>query len=494
MNDETENKLDEQPSDAVQPDYSSAKGQSYSPYEGSFGQSSQYSSNTSNEEPKEETPKYTNFQNYSNYTVNDQSPKKKKNKSFKIWMTVICIVLGIALIFAAAFAGYTLASSNSSKTLTADDTVSSDKETNAAIDYDKGTNSTKSVSDGTVAGCAAVAVDSVVEITTESMATDYFYGQYVTSGAGSGVIIDDSNGYIVTCAHVVDGATSVKVTLTNEQSYEATIVGSDSETDIAVIKIEAEGLTAASIGDSDEVVLGENAVAIGNPLGTLGGTVTSGIISALDREITIDGVNYHLFQIDTAINPGNSGGGLFDIDGNLIGIVNAKSSSSSTSSTTIEGIGFAIPVNRAISVAEELVSNGYISGRPAMGITYVDITTSTSTSQIYSAGLYNYVTDYGVYFTGYSSGQSGDLQFGDRIVAYNGTSVSGISDIKSLLSESEVGETVKLTVSRKTSDMRSSQLVEVNITLIESTTNTADTTESTTSQNSYYNPFGDFGY
>ena len=192
--------------------------------------------------------------------------------------------------------------------------------------------------------------DTVVEITTTNLVTDRFYGQYVTSGAGSGVIISE-NGYIITNHHVIDGARSITVRLTDGSEFSAALVGSDADKDVAVIKISANGLNAAVLGSSASLVVGQEVVAIGNPLGSLGGTVTDGIISALDRTVVVDGHQMTLMQTNAAINPGNSGGGLFNRAGELIGIVNAKQSD-----TGIEGLGFAIPIDIAWETAEAIVS------------------------------------------------------------------------------------------------------------------------------------------
>ena len=191
--------------------------------------------------------------------------------------------------------------------------------------------------------------DTVVEITTTNVVTDRFYGQYVTSGAGSGVIISE-NGYIITNHHVIDGARSITVRLTDGSEFAATLIGSNADKDIALLKISATGLRAAVLGSSEALVVGQEVVAIGNPLGSLGGTVTDGIISALDRTVVIDGHRMTLMQTNAAINPGNSGGGLFNRAGELIGIVNAKQAD-----TGIEGLGFAIPIDVAWETVETIV-------------------------------------------------------------------------------------------------------------------------------------------
>lgn len=223
----------------------------------------------------------------------------------------------------------------------------------------------------TISEIVALNENAVVEIRTEMIATDSWMMQYVTEGAGSGVIVS-RDGYIATNNHVIEGANKIGVRLKDGTEYEARLVGRDSETDIAVLKIDAKGLTGAVFGDSDELVVGELAVAIGNPLGKLGGTATAGIISALDRQITIDGKDMTLLQTDASINPGNSGGGLFNQNGELVGIVVAKSIGSD-----VEGLGFAIPINTAEVVIEEIIELGYVKGRPDVGMTFRDFTSIT---------------------------------------------------------------------------------------------------------------------
>lgn len=192
--------------------------------------------------------------------------------------------------------------------------------------------------------------DSVVEITTESQQMSLF-GTQTSEGAGSGVIVSE-DGYIATNYHVIEGSSKVTVKLHSGDSYDAEVVGYDSENDLAVLKIDAKDLNAVTIGKSSSVKVGDLAVAIGNPLGTLGGTATSGIISSLDRELTIDGRKLSLLQTDSAINPGNSGGGLFDGSGKLIGIVVAKGSG-----TGIEGLGFAIPIDTAAPIINQIIED-----------------------------------------------------------------------------------------------------------------------------------------
>lgn len=292
---------------------------------------------------------------------------------------------------------------------------------------------------------AALTKPSVVEITTEMATGTTFFQQFIQSGAGSGVIISQ-DGYILTNNHVIDGATKITVRLTTGTEYTAKLIGSDAQSDVAVLKVEATGLPYATIGDSAKLVVGEEVLAIGNPLGSLGGSVTNGIISALDREITIDGQKMRLLQTNAAINPGNSGGGLFNMQGQLVAIVNAKSSG-----TGIEGLGFAIPINYAYTIAEDLLANGYVSGRPAMGISYIAI-------DDYMDVMRYGVVSYGIYV--YDGGET-PLKNGDRIVRIGDYEVQSVATLKSAIQSYNVGDTVKVTV------VRQGTYTDLEVTLIE---------------------------
>lgn len=295
----------------------------------------------------------------------------------------------------------------------------------------------------TISEVASIVCDTVVEITTEFRTVGYF--SQVTSGAGSGVIIAE-NGYIITNNHVIADtdnndqlADSIKVRLTSGAIYEAEVIGSDSDSDIAVIKINESGLKYASFGDSDSLVVGEGVVAVGNPLGTLGGTVTNGIISALDREIDVDGNTMTLLQTNAAVNPGNSGGGLFNMAGNLIGIVNAKSSG-----TGIEGLAFAIPSNDAYAIACELIEYGYVRGKVFLGVTFADVTSQSVAYRYFGS------TAIGVYVVETVEGYNDQiLQYGDRIIAVNGTEISESSDISAVLKNCAVGDEIEVTLYRQ---------------------------------------------
>lgn len=278
---------------------------------------------------------------------------------------------------------------------------------------------------------------SVVSITTEQMKTNQFwFGLQIASGAGSGVIISQ-DGYIMTCAHVISGATTITVTTSTGEEYPATVVGSYTDGDIAVIKIDADNLQAAVMGDSDQVLLAEVVYAVGNPGGTLGGSITDGIISATDRTITVSVeeesnppknpfsgitskiVTLNVLQTSAAVSPGNSGGGLFNSRGELIGIVNAKSAGESQ-----EGLGFAIPSNRALEIATALIEDGV----------YVQAVVEDGASD-------------------------GLLEVKDRIISIDDDIVTTLNDLSGLIAKYKSGETVKITVER------GGKLVAVEITL-----------------------------
>ena len=386
-----------------------------------------------------------------------QPPKKKKKFNGKrVARSAVALVLAAAMGFAGGFVGAKFGGSGKvviqqvAPSSTADSASGSDSSITAA---------SSSGSSLTTEQVADLVSPSVVVITTEQVVYSQWswYGQnQVESGAGSGVIIS-SDGYILTCAHVVDGASNITVTI-NDKDYTATLVGEDTTSDIAVIKIDADGLTPATVGDSDGLKVGQSVMAVGNPLGELGGTVTGGMISALNRSVTIQGsssVNtMSLIQMDASVSPGNSGGGLFNMNGELVGIVNAKSSSSDA-----EGLGFAIPINDAIKVAQELLENGYVTGRPYLGITYLAVTDAQTASQLG-------VNAYGVYVVEVVKGgpaEKAGLQAGDRIVSVDGTEIASKDDLGTLMQKHAAGDTLSITIARD------GQMQTVNVTLGEKT-------------------------
>ena len=386
-----------------------------------------------------------------------QPPKKKKKFNGKrVARSAVALVLAAAMGFAGGFVGAKFGGSGKvviqqvAPSSTADSASGSDSSITAA---------SSSGSSLTTEQVADLVSPSVVVITTEQVVYSQWswYGQnQVESGAGSGVIIS-SDGYILTCAHVVDGASTITVTI-GDKDYTATLVGEDTTSDIAVIKIDADGLTPATVGNSDSLKVGQSVMAVGNPLGELGGTVTGGMISALNRSVTIQGsssVNtMSLIQMDASVSPGNSGGGLFNMNGELVGIVNAKSSSSDA-----EGLGFAIPINDAIKVAQELLENGYVTGRPYLGITYLAVTDAQTASQLG-------VNAYGVYVVEVVKGgpaEKAGLQAGDRIVSVDGTEIASKDDLGTLMQKHAAGDTLSITIARE------GQMQTVNVTLGEKT-------------------------
>ncbi len=381
-----------------------------------------------------------------------QPPKNKKQTKARLGFGAAAILIATCAIVscAAAFGGTYLANSIISGS-DKNSSISRPSSNGApSVVFESYTNENKTP--GTYKQVADAVAPTVVEITTESIVTEsYFWGgNYVTSGAGSGVIIS-ADGLIITNNHVVSGANTITVRTNDGTDYEAEIVGSDSESDIAVIKIEAENLPCALLGDSDTISVGEEVVAVGNPLGNLGGTVTNGIVSAISREVNIDGVSMTLIQTNAEVNPGNSGGGLFNMYGELVGIVNAKSTSSS-SGVSVEGIGFAIPINTAKKVSAELANYGYVRGRVMIGIQAVDVTNA------YDA-MYYRVNSLGVYIT--SSEYTDELKAGDRIVAIDGQEVTYRADIKSAIKDRQVGDVITIKV------VRNGKYIDVDVTLRE---------------------------
>ncbi len=300
--------------------------------------------------------------------------------------------------------------------------------------------------------------DSVVEITTEVVINGTWMGQYVSEGAGSGVIIDES-GLIVTNYHVIESATNITVRLTDGEEFAAAVVGYDDAADLAVLKIDASGhvLTVAPLGCSADLVVGEDIIVIGNPLGSLGGTLTTGIISATERTITVNNREMVLLQTNAAINPGNSGGGLFNMAGELVGVVNAKMAGSD-----VEGLGFAIPVDYAHAVMEDLINYGYVRGIADHGLILLDVT-----SQNLPAAYAKYgITSIGVVVI--ESKLTDKLKYGDTVISVNGEKISSSVRLDTIVRSCKVGESITVTVNRN------GETVNVTYTLGERGANTID--------------------
>ncbi len=280
-----------------------------------------------------------------------------------------------------------------------------------------------------------------------------------TQSSGSGIIIS-ADGYIVTNNHVVQGASKLKVTLNTLEEYDARLIGTDPQTDLAVIKVEASGLTAAVLGNSSDVEVGELAIAIGNPLGQeLAGTVTTGIISATNRTVTVDDVEYTLLQTDAAINNGNSGGALVNAYGEVIGINSVK-----MASTGVEGLGFAIPSDTAKPIIGDLISYGYVKGRPMFGIMARNITEEMSRY---------YDLPVGVYITSieeFSAAETAGLKPGDVIIKCDGQTIETLDELNEIRDQHQVGDTLTLTI------VRNGAKSDISITLGEDRTGAATPT------------------
>ena len=314
-------------------------------------------------------------------------------------------------------------------------------EENVSIDKNDGkvnVNENEYTSDGEKLSIVEVVEKTAASVVEVSTLTTSNYGQYVSSGAGSGVIIavGDTYSYIVTNYHVIEGYDAIVVRLNDKREYTATYIDGDENMDIAVIKIaETQNIVKAKIGSSSTLKVGEGVIAIGNPLGELGGTVTDGIISALDREITIDGIKMVLLQTNAAVNPGNSGGGLFNMAGELIGIVNAKQSA-----TGIEGLAFAIPIDRVYDDILEVIEDGYIHGRLDLGIKVAYFDRS-------NAYYYFGVRTAGIYITSATNSQFAQ---GDRIIQINSHTITDANSVNSALEGIKIGDVLTLQIVRGT--------------------------------------------
>lgn len=278
----------------------------------------------------------------------------------------------------------------------------------------------------------------------------------VSGGISSGTgIIMSEDGYIITNYHVIENAQSVTVVLNDDSEYSAVMIGGDSTSDLAVLKIDATGLSAAEFGSSEALQVGDSVVAIGNPLGTqLKGTMTQGIISAINRDISVNGRNMTLLQTDAALNSGNSGGPLINIYGQVIGI-NTMKMSSYYSSSIIEGLGFAIPISLAKPIVDELIEDGYVSGRPAIGITGMSLPASAASYYQLPEGIYVESVDPS------SDAYAKGLARGDVITGINGTDITTLDELNRIKNECRAGDTVTLTY------YRSGEFYTVEVTLID---------------------------
>lgn len=413
-----------------------------------------------------------------NHSANAKPPKAKKPKKQRkpISRGGIAIALAVTMVFSCGLGfggGYFANKVNTSTSGSLNITKTSNSGTTTTASSTSKANSTSEIVKKTA--------DSVVEISTESVVTGSFAQQYVQQGAGSGVIISQ-DGYILTNNHVINGANSVKVRLRDGTEYDATIIGSDSDNDIALLKVSATGLSPATFGDSNSLAVGDYVVAIGNPLGELGGTVTDGIISALARKVTIEDTQMTLLQTNAQVNPGNSGGGLFNANGELVGIVNAKQSA-----TEVEGIAFAIPINNVLDILSDLKEYGYVTGKVDLGIDFTDITSDET-------AFYYGVNQTGCYVLSVDSGSNAEkagVTRGDLVTKVNDTDVSSSSDITAALEKAEVGDTVTFTVSRRGTSKTISFVLEEYVPAVSNSQITNGSQKSTTPTSDSENSTGD---
>ena len=384
------------------------------------GDNEQYSSSHTHQQ---------SYYGYSNGTAspngNGEPPKKKSVSSAVIILAIVAATVVISLLLVTLSSIF-----SNSRNYGSDNGVDMNGETLTVVQNSPSIDLTQNTDVDYVPLSIPEVVqkigNSVVEIRTSGVVNDSVFNQYVTSGAGSGVIItqSESAGYLLTNHHVIEGTSEIIVRLTDGEEYKAKLLGSDASKDLAALRIEKkrnETFTVAPLGDSSKLTVGQQVIAIGNPLGSLGGTVTDGIISALDRTVTIDKVQMVLLQHNAAINPGNSGGGLFDAMGNLIGIVNAK-----TSQTGIEGLGFAIPVNIAYEFFNRII---VVDGAMGIRVAY---------------GIHNKTT--GLFVIETNSDSSFEVY--DRIVSMNGKSISSMDDYYNAIGIPKSGDEIAVTVKR----------------------------------------------
>ena len=365
-------------------------------------------------------------------TYNPAYTGSAKKKGFP-WGKVIALMLVAALLGGALGAGGVLLlapSGSGSRTQIQEGTRPSTVIDVTAID------TSKQMSPAEV---YAQNVVSTVGITT-SVTTNYFGFTTTSAASGSGFVFSD-DGYILTNYHVIENSTSIKVTMYDGSSYDAELIGYDESNDIAVLKIDAQGLRPVVLGDSGNLNVGDSVLAIGNPLGELTFSLTAGVVSALDREVTLSGnVTMELIQTDCAINSGNSGGALFNLYGEVIGITNAKYSSSG-SGTSIDNIGFAIPINSVLNIVESIIEKGYIA-KPYIGVSVASVSSETQSYGLPKGAAVKAISEG-------SPAEAAGLQINDIITEANGTKIESSDDLVKLVGGLYNGAELKLTVYRQ---------------------------------------------
>ena len=300
----------------------------------------------------------------------------------------------------------------------------------------------------------AATVNSTVSINCSATSTNIFGQTTQSASSGSGFIIT-KDGYVVTNHHVVSNASSIKVTLYNGETYDATLIGSDSDYDVAVLKINAEDLQPVTLGNSADVNVGDSVLAIGNPLGELTFSMSQGIVSSCNRAINVDGTPFNMIQVDCSINPGNSGGPLMNLYGEVVGIVSAKYSS--YSDTTVEGLGFAIPIGDVQAIITDIMENGQVTDKPSFGIT-----AGTMTEQM--AAQYQIEQKSGAFVYSVNKGGAGEkagLRMGDVITKVDSTDIASMEDLTAAKKGHKAGDTVTVTYFRDGSSHTTSLTFDV---------------------------------
>lgn len=387
---------------------------------------------------------------------------------------VVALILSCAVISAACGFGGAILAQNGSRT--GKTTVQQSNRTATTVNV-------KKVDGQTLMSPAEVyasTVNSVVSINCSAVSTNIFGQQTESASSGSGFIYT-ADGYIVTNQHVVANASSINVTLYNGDTYPATLVGSDSDYDVAVLKIDAKDLPAVTLGSSTDVNVGDTVMAIGNPLGELTFSMSQGIVSCVNRAINVEGTPFNMIQVDASINPGNSGGPLMNLYGEVVGIVSAKYSS--YANTTVEGLGFAIPINDVQSIIKDIMENGSVGNKA-----YMAITAGTMTQQM--AAQYKINATEGVFVYSVEDDGAGDkagLKLGDVITKLNDTQITSMEDLSAAKKGFKAGDTVTLTV------LRDGKEITTQLTFDAQPQTTDDTADSSQSGDNSYNN-GNNGY
>jgi serine protease Do len=412
------------------------------------------------------------------------APKKQRKKGAGkiVALALCCSLVGGAVGAGGVYAATRLTGANATSTSAASTILEGER---AAAVLNVAQIDTSKVM--TPAEVYAANVNSTVGITT-SITTNWWGYQTTSAASGSGFILTE-DGYILTNYHVIEGSSSITVTLYDDTSYEATLVGYDESNDIAVLKVDATGLAPVVLGDSDDLNVGDTVVAIGNPLGELTFSLTQGAVSALNRQITLSSdLTMDLIQTDCAINSGNSGGALFNLYGEVIGITNAKySSSGSSSEASIDNIGFAIPINSVRSIVQSIIEKGYIS-KPYIGVYYSDVDEKSQAYGLPQGASIESVVEG-------SAAEAAGLQANDIITAVNDTQITCGSDLADAVGAVSPGDVLTLTVYRQGQTIQLTLTVgeQIQSALAEDNTQSSSQQQQQQQQSSTF-PWGNFGF